>query len=287
MSKISKTYEDIRYKAAKGRGRITALVSIFNTVDLVGDRVMPGAFLKSLEEWQLSGAPIPMVFAHSWSDIDAHVGSWDPLLARETDEGLELTGQIDDDPAGQKLFRILAEGRVRAMSFAYDTVREKRAPDSANELLELRIIEAGPCLRGAHPDARLVDLKTAIDARPKPLPRGKFIDLGGELVPVDTDLAAHLLAKGYDPELVATALGKPTPQEIAAEARKAAAEKELAAFHAANEALALGGALPSEAERAARISDQVERERAERAARASDRGDDGDSMFHADTGASR
>ncbi len=139
-------------------GTFEALVSVFGNVDHAGDRVVKGAFSKSLQRWAESGDPIPVVFSHRWDDLDAHVGK--VLTAEETDGGLLVTAQLDieDDPAAAKVHRLLKDRRIREFSFAYDVLDEKQQ-NGANELLELDVIEVGPTLKGMNPETVLVGAK--------------------------------------------------------------------------------------------------------------------------------
>lgn len=243
----------------KGQGRFVARVAAFGNVDKVGDRIMPDAFTADLVRWQLSGNPIPMIFSHEWGDLDAHVGIFDPLLARETTEGLELTGEVDlSDPPAAKVFKLLSDRRVTSFSFAYDVIRERRAPDGANELMELALLEAGPCLVGCNPEARLLAVKTAVQARQR------------ERV----DMRASLEAS-FDPELVAALYGDDRATR-AFEAELVRRSKALEVFVAANTALQTAGMIPGAAEEAARQADALARARAEEAVRAAERAQDSD-----------
>lgn len=160
------------FKAHKGddgkpTGEVTAVVSVFGNVDIVGDRVLKGAFRKTLEEWKASGDPIPMLWSHDWSNPMSHIGGWDASKAVETDEGLELTGLVDIDagnPIADQAFRLMEKRLVREFSFAYDVLDEAPAKDGANELIELSLIEAGPTLKGANSATRLVAAKAMLDA---------------------------------------------------------------------------------------------------------------------------
>jgi HK97 family phage prohead protease len=111
----------------------------------------PGAFLNSLAEWRRSGDPIPVIWAHTWDDPMANIGV--VKSARETDRGLEVEVEITDEtPFAAQVKRLLEQRRVTEWSFAYDVVTERTGADGANELLELDLIELGPCLRGANPE---------------------------------------------------------------------------------------------------------------------------------------
>lgn len=140
-------------------GTFEALVSIFGNVDFAGDRVVKGAFSKSLQQWKDSGDPIPVVFSHQWDDLDAHIGK--VLEAEERDEGLWVKAQLDlDDPAGAKVHRMLKDRRIREFSFAYDVIDEAKV-DGANELREIDVIEVGPTLKGMNPATQLLAAKAA------------------------------------------------------------------------------------------------------------------------------
>ena len=151
-----------------GAGTYEAIVSVFGNVDYAGDRVLFGAFTSSLERWKSSGDPIPVVFAHQWDDLDAHVG--EVLDVKELppgDPGLppELAGNgglwvkfrldVDEDFAG-RLAKRLDRRTIREFSFAYDVLDERRAGDGANDLVELDVIEVGPCLKGMNPSTALL-----------------------------------------------------------------------------------------------------------------------------------
>lgn len=145
-------------------GEFTALVSVFGNVDLVGDRVLPGAFAKSLDRWKASGDPVPIIFSHQWDNLDAHVGFVDPADIEETEDGLLVRrGQMDlDQPFAKRLFDLLDQRRIREFSFAYDVVEEHAGEDGANELGEVDLIEVGPTLKGANPATELVGVKALV-----------------------------------------------------------------------------------------------------------------------------
>lgn len=159
-----------------GEGTFEAIVAVFGNVDLVGDRIVKGAFAKSLAEWQASDAPIPVIWDHQWGNLDALAG--EVLEAEELapgDErlpepikafgGLWVKGMLDiEDDFARKLWNKMRRKRVKEFSFAYDVVEEK-ANDGANELLELKIIEVGPTLKGANPATQLIGVKS--DEPPK------------------------------------------------------------------------------------------------------------------------
>jgi HK97 family phage prohead protease len=146
-------------------GRVEALVSIFGNVDLVGDRVVKGAFSKSIQKWKASNDPVPAILSHDWGDPWKHIGVVDSL--EETDEGLRAvyTLDIDDNPLAKQVYKLMKRRSLKEHSFAYDVKREKNAKDGANELLELDIIEIGPTLKGVNPSTEVLAVKAVVESQ--------------------------------------------------------------------------------------------------------------------------
>ncbi len=144
-------------------GQFTAVVSVFNTVDSVGDVVMPGAFKADLESWATKGSPLPVVWSHDWSDPFSHIGH--VLEAKETETGLQVKGQLDlENPKAKQVYNLLKGGRVRNWSFAYDVhdaQQAQRDGKSVQELHRLSVHEVGPTLVGAHKDTDTLAVKQA------------------------------------------------------------------------------------------------------------------------------
>ncbi|WP_370944014.1 HK97 family phage prohead protease [Amycolatopsis sp. cg5] len=153
-------------------GVFEAIVAAYN-VDSVGDKIVPGAFAETLDEWKNSGSPIPVLWSHMSHDPDYHIGYVEE--AEEREEGLWVRARIDlDEPKAKKVYKLLKGKRVRQFSFAYDVqeggwVDEKSADDDAAgdgyfELRKLRLYEVGPTLIGANQETELLSVKSAIGA---------------------------------------------------------------------------------------------------------------------------
>jgi HK97 family phage prohead protease len=141
-------------------GSFNALVSVFGNVDYGGDRVMPGAFTKSLAKWQEAGDPIPVIWNHQWENPLAHIGKVDPSEAIESEDGLAVKGVLDlDNDFARQVHRLLAERRVKELSFGYNVV-DSEQKDGANNLIELDLIEVGPTLKGMNPATQLLAVKS-------------------------------------------------------------------------------------------------------------------------------
>lgn len=159
-----------------GEGVIEALVATYD-LDSGGDRIVPGAFAKTLDDWQSSGHLIPFVWSHMHDDIDAYLG--DVTEARETDEGLWVKAQIDmTDEKARKAFRLIKGGRVRQYSFAYEVID---AEDTGDEVLlrELKLYEVGPTLIGMNQATRTLVVKQQ-PTQPAQLKSGRVLSAANE-----------------------------------------------------------------------------------------------------------
>lgn len=161
-------YELAQFKAlpdadGEERGRFEAIVSVFGNVDKMGDRVVEGAFNNTLAEWRASGKRLPVIWSHQWGNPDAHIGDADPNLAEEVPgKGLKIVGDVDlDERFSAKVYKLMKRGLQ--FSFAYEVIKEKKAKDGANELLELKLIEVGPTLVGANPATELLAIKAELE----------------------------------------------------------------------------------------------------------------------------
>jgi HK97 family phage prohead protease len=145
--------------SAEGDGIVEALVATYD-VDSSGDRIIPGAFAKSLADWAEKGQPIPFIWSHMHNDLDAYIG--DVVEAKETDDGLWVKAQIDmEDDKARKAFKFIKGDRIKQYSFAYDVV--DAGPDEEGDgetaLKELRLYEVGPTLIGMNQNTRTLVTK--------------------------------------------------------------------------------------------------------------------------------
>ena len=145
-------------------GTFRALVSVFGVVDSYDEMIMPGAFAKSLERF--GEDPIPILWNHQWGEMDAHLASAKGI---ETDEGLEIEAQFDmDDPASQKAYRLLKSGRIKEFSIGgFEPSGGVRHTEIDGrdvwEIHEFELVEVSLVLRGANPETRLIDVKSAAE----------------------------------------------------------------------------------------------------------------------------
>lgn len=223
-----KTVQLVNVKADEA-GHFTALASVFGNVDSQGDRMMPGAFKRTLARWRKSGDPIPVILSHQWSDPMALIGKADPRAVMETDEGLVVQGTLDlENPVARQVRKLMVERLLKGWSFGYIVGKngQRTADDGANEVTEVDLIEVGPTLKGANDQARLQDVKSALDqVRARAL--GPDEEEEDEEVvkaePVAEPVAARL--KRVDDTTIQVTLGGPvSEQELAARIKACLAE---------------------------------------------------------------
>lgn len=141
-------------------GYVEAYVSMFGNVDYGGDRMVPGAFSKTLAEWKDSGDPIPAIWSHDWDNPDAHIGVVEDVI--EDEKGLKVRMKIDlDRPFANQVFHLLKNRRVREFSFGYitreaDVVQDDEYGD-VREIRDVKLIEVGPTLVGMNPATQLLE----------------------------------------------------------------------------------------------------------------------------------
>jgi len=150
-------------------GEVEALVATYD-VDSVGDKIIPGAFEKTLKEWKESGDNIPWIWSHKHDDLDAYLGEITDI--KETKDGLLVKAKHDmDHPASKRAFDLMKSGKIKNFSFAYEVKDGEFVDETVDEdkglkaqyfaLKELKIFEAGPCLIGANQNTRLLGAKRA------------------------------------------------------------------------------------------------------------------------------
>jgi HK97 family phage prohead protease len=151
-------------------GEFSALVAAFGNVDRGKDRILPGAFARSLDDWRASGKRIPIIWHHLATDPSMIIGSADPAKSHETPEGLVLVGQlnIDRSAAAAQIRDLLKNGDVSGWSFGYAIKRQRAAAGGVTELLELDILEAGPTPMPMNTAARTISVKGEEVPEPEP-----------------------------------------------------------------------------------------------------------------------
>ncbi len=142
---LKKSFDLVYENETSDGGEIVAYASTFDRIpDAYGDIVAPGAFAKSLADWQASGNPIPLLFGHRTDDPRMNLGA--VIEASEDERGLRIRARFDEDnEVAQYTRKLVKEGRLTKLSFAYDTLDSEIITlddgTRATELKELKIYE--------------------------------------------------------------------------------------------------------------------------------------------------
>lgn len=149
---------EVKATPQDGPGTFTAYVSIFGNVDSVGDRMVKGAFARTLKE---RGLP-PIIWSHRWELPP--IGK--TLTATEDDTGLLIKGSlfIDDNDVARQVYVAMKEGALREFSFAFDIVSASYVEEdgaTVREVKDVELYEVGPTLVGANSETELVGIKSS------------------------------------------------------------------------------------------------------------------------------
>jgi hypothetical protein len=100
---------------ADDQGQIEGYGSVFDTVDLGGDIVAPGAFKQSLA----GSRRVKMLFQHDKSSV---VGVWNTM--EEDAKGLRVAGKmLTTVRAGAEAYELVKAGAIDGLSIGYRTVK--------------------------------------------------------------------------------------------------------------------------------------------------------------------
>ena len=134
--------------AAQPAGTFAAIVCTFDTPMKSGLVVKKGAFTQSLRAWRTRDARIPVVYSHQREDPLAIIGEIDPVDLEETARGLVVhKGQLY--MAEERPRKVFEQLKRKTLEWSFSAAIEReRDRDGTRELLQLALIEVGPCLAG-------------------------------------------------------------------------------------------------------------------------------------------
>lgn len=110
-------------KAAEKR-QFTGLASTWD-LDLGGDKIVQGAYTRTLSEWKSTQRTIPLINQHQYWDAKNAIGKM--IAAEETDAGLETTFQLVNSAEGEEFLARIRDGILDGLSIGYE-VRGWRPP---------------------------------------------------------------------------------------------------------------------------------------------------------------
>lgn len=153
-------------------GRFKGYAAIFGNIDDYGDKILPGAFAKSLAGAAADRRLIPLLWQH---DRNEPIGKWESFS--EDAKGLACEGRlfVDFDPVAQRAAGHVKEGGVGGLSIGYRNVKtnivEEEGQDLVFELVEVDLREASIVTMPANLEARIDEIKSIVGAGGTPTPR--------------------------------------------------------------------------------------------------------------------
>lgn len=130
--------------------------SVFGNLDSYGERVMPGAFAKSLARHAKEKTSPLMLWQHN---PDYPIGVWDELA--EDKKGLFGRGRLlKGVQKADEAHIIMQNGAIRGLSIGYRVIKSE--PDGNNlNLVEVDLYEISPVTFAANEKARITAVKSS------------------------------------------------------------------------------------------------------------------------------
>ena len=144
----------LEIKSLSDEGVVEGYASIFNNVDHVGDKVMPGAFVDSLSKARQVGRTVKMLWNH---DPSQPIGVWEDLA--EDGKGLRGTGRlVMEVPKAREVHALMKAGAVGGLSIGYRTINSE--PQGNVRLLkQVELFEISPVTFPMNDRAKISSVK--------------------------------------------------------------------------------------------------------------------------------
>lgn len=121
------------------------------------ERVMPGAFDRSLAEHKAAGTMPSLCWQHRW---DQPIGVWQ--LVAPDDYGLAVDGRLATSTVmGREAHELLKFGAVNGLSLGFRVRGSRVGADGTRELTDIEILEISVVSIPAAPSARIDDVRHA------------------------------------------------------------------------------------------------------------------------------
>jgi HK97 family phage prohead protease len=143
-------------------GSFEGVAAVFSNIDRQNDIILPGAFLKTLEDFPRRGF---LANAHDWTEPIGTITS-----AVETPEGLRVAGEFHSTPSAQLVRKVMRErlerGKQVAMSIGFNVLdQDFDTKAGVRQLKELDLYEVSIVTVPANPLAHIASVKAVeIDA---------------------------------------------------------------------------------------------------------------------------
>ena len=139
-------------------GTFSGYASVFNELDDQGDRVMKGAFLKSLATMFSQGEFPKMLWQH---DVLEPIGVWEEI--REDNRGLFVKGRLVLDlRRAQEAYALMKERVLDGLSIGYRVIQAVKGKNPKERYLtQLNLFEISLVTFPANRAAKIINLKAS------------------------------------------------------------------------------------------------------------------------------
>ena len=132
------------------RREISGYASTFLNEDLQADRMLPGAFAKTLSE---RGGRVPLCWSHDWNEPIGRL-----VEAREDGKGLYVRALMASTTRARDAVSLVEDEVIDSMSIGYETVKSSYN-GQVRELSEVKLFEVSLVAIPANPEALITGVK--------------------------------------------------------------------------------------------------------------------------------
>lgn len=192
-------------------GVVTGYFSQFNSIDLDGDVIMPGAFTKTIAERGPDSSK-PEI-AYLWQH-DTYRPLGKLMVLREDNFGLYFEAKMSDTTYGKDALKLYRDGVITQHSIGYQVIKSQENTDMGEEvdaIYEVKLWEGSAVTFGANPNTPFTGFKSAeeredrIKTLVKAIKNGSYTDETFGLIEFEL-LKLISLVKSEEPTVV-------TPEE--------------------------------------------------------------------------
>lgn len=148
----------IEVKFLNNAGLFEGYASVFHVTDSVGDKVLPGAFARSLSQFKDDRRLPPLLWQH---DTNQPIGAWREIF--EDAHGLFVRGElfVSDIARAREAFRLLKEDVVTGLSIGYRVRKSHRDQKTGTRMIsDIDLLEISMVTFPANAMARVSRVKT-------------------------------------------------------------------------------------------------------------------------------
>jgi HK97 family phage prohead protease len=196
-------------------GIVTGYFSQFNSIDLDGDVIMPGAFTKTIAERgpDSSKPEIAYLWQH---DTTKPLGKL--LVLREDNFGLYFEAKMSDTTWGEDALKLYRDGVITQHSIGYQVIKSVETTidmeEEVDQIYEVKLWEGSAVTFGANPNTPFTGFKSAeeredrIKTLVKAIKNGSYTDETFGLIEFEL-LKLVSLAKTEEPVKTTTTVQEP------------------------------------------------------------------------------